>query len=276
MTASIPAIGRIEVRGVLRARWFAAAIVLAVGLVGFFVLVGTRESAVIGFTGFGRVMGGVVQASLMFVPLLALGSTAQAVTAARQSGVLEWYLSYPNGRERCFWAIFLPRLGAVALPLAGAVGLLGLTALVMGQPVAPGLLLSFLLLLVGQATCFSALGIWVSTGAKTTEQALLRALVLWMAAVALVDFVVLGLLLRWELPAWLIFTLAGVNPVQAARIGILATVDPQLGVLGPVGTWAVTTLGAGPTIAWGLTWPFVVSVLALGSARYRFQRVDVL
>lgn len=271
----IPAIARIELHGVLRARWFTAAVVLAAALVGFFLLVATRESAVIGFTGFGRVMGGVVQASLMFVPLLALTSTTQAVTAARQGGVLEWYLSYPNGRERCFWAIFLPRLSAVVLPVAGAVVALGVVAAALGQAVPVGLLASFLALLIGQATCFSALGMWVSTAARTTEQALLRGLVLWMAAVALVDFVVLGLMLRWDLPPVLVFALAGVNPVQAARVGILATVDPQLGVLGPVGTWAVTTLGTGVTIAWGLGWPFVIGGVALLAARRRFRLADV-
>lgn len=271
----IPAIARVEIHGVLRARWFAAAIVLAAGLVGFFMLVATRESAVVGFTGFGRVMGGVVQASLLFVPLLALASTTQAVTSARQAGVLEWYLSYPNGRERCFWALFLPRLGAVALPVAGAVGILGAVAAAMHQPVSFALLAAFVTLLVGQATCFSALGMWVSTGARTTEQALLRGLVLWMVAVALVDFVVLGLMLRWDLPAAAVFALAGVNPVQAARVGILATVDPELGVLGPVGTWAVTTLGTPATIAWGLCWPFIVGAVALFAARWRFHRVDI-
>ncbi len=272
----IPAIARIEVHGVLRARWFTAAVTLASALVGFFMLVATRESSVIGFTGFGRVMGGVVQASLLFVPLLALTSTTQAVTSARQGGVLEWYLSYPNGRGRCFWALFVPRLTAVALPVGGAVAILGLVAALMGQPVSPGLLAAFCTLLVGQAACFSALGMWVSTGARTTEQALLRGLLLWMAAVALVDFVILGLMLRWDMPPALVFILAGVNPVQAARVGILATVDPELGVLGPVGTWAVTTLGTGPTIAWGLSWPFLVGGAALLAARRRFGLADVL
>jgi ABC-type transport system involved in multi-copper enzyme maturation permease subunit len=272
----IPAIVRLEIAGVRRARWFVAALALAGGLVGFFVLVATRESAVIGFTGFGRVMGGVVQASLLFLPLLALASTTQAVTSARQTGVLEWYLSYPNGRERCFWALFLPRCAAVIGPVAASVALLGLAAWGLGESVPPALLAAFLALLVGQGACFSALGIWVSALSRTTEQALLRGLLLWMAAVALVDFVVLGLLLRWELPPAAIFALAGLNPVQAGRIGILAAIDPELGVLGPVGTWAVTTLGTGATIAWGLTWPFLLGGAALFGARRTFLRSDVL
>lgn len=269
------AISRLEARAVVRARWFAAAVTLAVGLVGFFGLVATRESAVIGFTGFGRVMGGVVQASLLFLPLLAVSSTAQAVTGAQQQGVLEWYLSYPAGRERVFWSLFWPRLVAVAGPVAFAVVLLGVIAAVLGQPVPFVLLGAFCAMLAGQGFCFSALGLAVSATARTPEQALLRALVLWIATAALVDFVVLGLLLRWDLPPYAVFALAGVNPVQAGRVGLLAVMDPRMGVLGPVGTWATVTLGQPLAVAYGLGWPVLVGVAALLVARRAFLRRDV-
>lgn len=271
----MPAIARLEVRGVLRARWFVAALALAVALVGFFVLVATRESSVVGFTGFGRVMGGVVQASLLFLPLLAMFSTSQAVTGAQQQGVLEWYLSYANSRERCFWALFLPRLGAVAGPVAGAVGILGVVAVALGEPVSLPLLGTFFGMLVGQGFCFASLGMLVSATARTAEQALLRGLLLWITTAALVDFVVLGLLLRWDLPPYAVFALAGINPVQAGRVGVMAAIDPQMGVLGPVGTWATTTLGPGTTVAYGLGWPVLLGILALVGARRAFLRRDV-
>lgn len=269
------AIARLEVRAVLRARWFLASVALAAALVGFFALVATRESSVIGFTGYGRVLGGVVQASLLFLPLLALFSTTQSVTGAQQQGVLEWYLSYPTTRGGCFWAMFVPRLLAVAGPATVAVLLLGGVGAVAGEGLDAGLLATFLGMLVGQSFCFAALGMWISTTARAPEQALLRGLVLWMAAAALVDFVVLGLLLRWDLPPYLVFALAGVNPVQAGRVGLLAVVDPQLGVLGPVGTWATTTLGPVATVAYGLGWPIALGAVALAAAWRAFHRRDI-
>lgn len=271
----IPAIARLELLQALRARWFAAGVLLALGLVGFFTVVATRESALVGFTGFGRVIGGVVQASLLFVPLLALFSTAQAVTGANQSGALEWYLAYPNSRARCFWALFLPRLGAVLLPVAGAVLLLGGVALALGEAMSLGLLLTFLTLLVGQGFCFAGLGVMVSALSRAPEQALLRALVIWMASAALVDFVVLGLLLRWELPPYAVFLLAGLNPVQAGRLGMLAHVDPELGVLGPVGTWMTVTLGPVWTQLYGLGWPILLGAAAVGAGYAAFLRRDI-
>lgn len=268
------ALVRLELYSALRARWFVAAILLAAGLVGLFLIVATRESSVIGFTGFGRVLSGVVQASLLFVPLLSLFATTQAVTGARQSGVLEWYLSYPNSRERCFWALYLPRLATVLAPMVGAVVLLGLAARLQGQSVSIGLLATFLALLTGQAFCFASAGMASSSLARSPEQALLGALIVWMCAAILVDFAVLGLLLRWDLPPQAVFFLAGINPVQAGRLGMLAQVDPQLGILGPVGTWMTTTLGPGLTLAYGLGWPIVLGAALLLLARGVFLRRD--
>lgn len=269
----IPAIAWLEAIAAVRARWFLAALALSAGMVGFFVLVSVRESAVLGFTGFGRVMGGVVQASLLLLPLLATFSTAQAITASQQQGVLEWYLSYPNGRERCFWALFLPRLGAVAGPVLLSVALLALFA---GAGVSPLLVASYLGLLGGQAFCFASAGMLVSTLSRSPEQALLRALVGWMATAVLVDFAVLGMMLRWDLSPWMVFTLAGVNPVQAGRVAILAAVDPEMGILGPVGTWATVALGAPATIAYGLGWPVLLGGALLAWARFAFLRRDVI
>lgn len=272
----ISAILRLELRGVLRARWFFAGVALSLAMVVFFVVVSLRESAVLGFTGFGRVMGGVVQTSLLFLPLLAVFSASQAIPTARQQGVLEWYLSHPNSRERCFWGLFWPRFAAVAGPVTGSVLLVGLGAAVLGQPVDPGLLAAFTGLLLGQAMCFSSLGILASAVSYSPEQALVRGLLLWVACAVLVDFLVLGLLLQWDLEPRVVFGLAGINPMQAGRIGILAAVEPDMSVLGPVGAWATRSLGREVTVAYGLLWPVLLGGAALAAARAAFLRRDAV
>lgn len=266
----------LELRAVRRARWFAVSLLVSCLLVGFFLVVAARESAVLGFTGFGKVLGGVVQVSLLLLPLVALASTAQAVTAARQAGVLEWYLSQPVSRDTCFRALFLPRLGALVVPVALTLGVLGLAAFAMGQPVSLSLLGVFLAVLVGQVLAFGAMGMWISTRSRAPEHALLAAVGVWMATAVLVDFVLLGVMLQWDLAPWLVFLLAGLNPMQDGRVAVLAAVDPQMGALGPVGTWAVGELGAAGTLAVTLSWPYVLA-LAFGLlARREFLRRDAL
>jgi ABC-2 type transport system permease protein len=266
---------RLEAAGVVRARWFAASLALAGGLVVFFVVLATRESAVLAFTGFGRVVTGVGLAALLFLPLLAVFSTSQVIPQARQQGVLEWYLSHPVSRGSCFAAMFLPRVLAVSGPIAGVVVVLGGAAAILGHAVPVELLGRFFVLLLGQGFCFAALGILVSVVSRSPEQALLSGLGVWMAAVALIDFALIGVMLRWRVPPELVFAIAGLNPVQAARLGLLAGTDADLGLLGPVGTWIAVHLGPQATLAYALAWPLGLGGMALAAARSLFIRRDV-
>jgi hypothetical protein len=267
---------RLEAGMVRRTRWVALSVALALGLVGLFVGVAARESAVIGFTGWGRVLAGVVQASLLFLPLLATFACVGAVTGARQSGALEWLLSHPVSRGAWFWGLATPRLLAVGGPLLLAVfGLFAIAAL-GGNPVPVGALLSFAALLLTQTLCWSAFALLVSVLSRTPEQALLRGLTVWVAGAALVDFVLLSVLLRWDLPPGAVFAIAVLNPMQAGRVAMIAALDPQMGSLGPVGVFMLTKLGPAATQAWGLSWPAIAGGIALLAARAAFGRRDVL
>jgi ABC-type transport system involved in multi-copper enzyme maturation permease subunit len=265
---------RLEGAGVVRERWFAASLILAAGMVAFFALLASRESAVLAFTGFDRVLTGTGLAALVFLPLLALFSTSQVLPAARQRGVLEWYLSHPLSRGACFWSFFLPRLLAVCAPIAGSVVALGVLAAALGLPVPIGAIARFFALLVGQGFCFAAIGIALGALARSPEQALLAAVGVWMGAVALVDFALIGVLLRWRLPPEAVFALSGINPVQAARLGLLVGGDPDLGLLGPVGTWIVLHLGPTATLGYALAWPVSLGLVALGVGYAAFVRRD--
>ena len=74
---------RLEIAQVMRARWLVGTLLAAALVVAFFVALATRESAILAFTGYTRVVTGVGTAALLGLPLLALFATTQAVTAAR-------------------------------------------------------------------------------------------------------------------------------------------------------------------------------------------------
>lgn len=266
----------LEAAAVFRARWLVVALAAAAAVVAFFLVLATRESSVLAFTGFTRVITGTGLAGLLFLPLLALFSTIQAFVAARSSGTLEWYLAHPVSRSACFTALVLPRLSAIAGPILLAVGALGIASAVLGDGVPLALLVRLLALLAGQALCFAGLGTWLSVRSTSADRAVLGALVVWFGAVALIDFALIGAMLRWNLPPYAVFLLSAANPVQAGRLGLLAATDPGLGTLGPVGTWLTLTLGDVGTLAYALLWPPVLGALAFADARRRFLRDDVL
>lgn len=277
-TARIGLLARLELTDSLRSRWlqFAAAVYAIV--FGTFVWLGLRESSVLGFTGLSRVVLNVANAVVVAVPLVALVATCQAIAKARTSGHLELLFTQPTARTDWFAGLVLARLLVLLGPLVALLTVTALLGTVVGTTdasllpmVAHALLVSLSLVLA-----YVGLGLWVSALAQTLERAVVLALLVWLLSVALHDFALIGVLLQWRVPAPLVFALAVLNPVEAARLAVLASVDPELSVLGPVGFWLANDLGPQWTYAFGLAWPALVGGVSLLLANRSVRRGDAV
>jgi hypothetical protein len=102
------------------------------------------------------------------------------------------------------------------------------------------------------------------------------ALLAWLVASALHDFALIGVLLRLKLAPAVVFTLAALNPAEAARIAILSGVDPELSALGPVGFWLANALGPRIALLVGIVWPALLGSFALWRAGRRFSKSDLV
>ncbi len=271
------AVARLEFAEVLRSRWIAFALVVYALLAGVFFLVALKESSVLGFTGSARVLLSFTHALVLLLPLLGLGATGQVVTNARHDGALELWFSHPVSRRGWFVTVSAVRYVALLVPLLALLVLLGVYARVMfGQAIPWGF--------VGRAAAVSAailaaaigLGMCISVWVRSRARALMWVLAAWALGVALLDFALIGLMLRERLPAALAFTLAGLNPVEAARLALLSAAEPSLSTLGPVGFFVAHRLGAQWLLAIGVAWPFTVGALAWWIALSRFQRGDLV
>ena len=272
------ALTRLEWRDSLRSRWLQFVAVVYLLVFGAFIWLGLRESSVLGFTGLSRVVLNVANATVVAVPLVALVGTCQAVAKARTSGHLELLFTLPTQRGDWFLGLVLARLAVLLGPLV--VLLLGTALVGFLSPGDDATLLPMLIhaLLVSSSLVlgYVGLGLLVSASAQTLERAVVLALLVWLGSVALHDFALIGLLLQWRVPPHLVFALAALNPVEAARLAVLASVDPELSVLGPVGFWIANELGPGLAYALGLAWPATVGLLALGLARRNVVRGDAV
>lgn len=266
---------RLELASVLRARVVWVSVAMAASLVAIFLALASRESTILAFTGYTRVVTGVGLAALLFVPGLALSSTVQLFPSARQSGVLEWYLSHPISRDSCFAAMLLPRLLAVLGPSLLAVAGLSLAALAYGEPIPAPVVARLAAVLAGQVICFWAIGALLSVSSPSPEQALARGMGAFLLCAVLLDFGIIGVMLRWRLEPASVLTLSALDPIQAGRLGLLLGADPALGVLGPVGTYVTTTFGPSLTLSYAIGWPLLVAAVALLLARRSFSRRDL-
>ncbi len=268
---------RLELAEARRSRWMLFATIVYAGLGVAFVWLGLRESTVLGFTGLSRVLLNLANAVLIIFPLLVLIATHGAIVRARSSGFCELLLTQPVKRSSWFSALLVSRLVILVGPLVVL-----LLACVLGAAFLepePGLAMTaFKSLAICAALVFSfvGIGLLVSSLAKNTERALVWAMVIFVTTAALHDVLLISVLLRTAVPPQVVFVLSALNPGEAARIGLLTSVDPELSVLGPVGFWLANALG--PSIALGVAigWPSALGLVTSALALRRTRTMDLI
>ncbi|MFT3712045.1 MAG: ABC transporter permease [Archangium sp.] len=268
---------RLELADALRSRWVALTGLIYLGLAGAFVWFGLRESTVLGFTGLSRVLLNLANAIILVFPLVVLVATHAAVVRARTSGFCELMLTQPVKRSTWFFSLLVSRLIVLVGPLL--VLLIGSFVAAFFVEPEPGLaVIAFKSVGVSVALVFAfiGLGLFISTWARNAERAMVWSLLLFVVTAALHDVLLITVLLRTSLPPQLVFALSAINPVEAARVGILASTDPELSVLGPVGFWLANTLGPALALTVAIAWPAALGTIATLAALRRAQRMDLI
>jgi ABC-type transport system involved in multi-copper enzyme maturation permease subunit len=273
----LAAVARLDLGEVLRSRWLVLCLALYALLGGVFVLVGLRESSVLGFTGVGRVLFSLCHALVLFLPLLALLATVQAVNRARDDGSLELFLSHPIGRGAYLAGVAGVRFAALALPLAAVMLVLAVEAAwVHGQAIPWVFFGRALGVCVALLAAYVGVGLATSVLVRHPAKAMTLVFGVWLASAALLDFAGIALLLEWRVPAPAVFALAVANPVQAARMALLSAAEPTLATLGPVGFYLATRIGSEALFALGVVWPLVVGAASWAVAWRSFRRGDAI
>lgn len=277
LAREIAVVARLDFAEVRRSRWLVFCLVVQAALAAMFVLVGMRESGVIGFTGMGRALMSWSHALLFLLPLLALSATGQVVNTARDDGSLELLLANPVSRTGYFVGTSLVRVGALCLPLLAAMSLLGFAgAFVFGQDVPWSFLLRGMAVSVSLLLCFTALGLCVSTLVRNQAKALMLTILIWALGTALIDFALIGVMLQWELPPSAVVALAALNPVECARLALLSGAQPELSTFGPVGFFLANKVGSTGLLWAGIGWPLLLGVTAWTWSLGAFRRRDLV
>jgi ABC-2 type transport system permease protein len=275
--ARFAAVARLDFAEVMRSRWLGFLMVLYGALAAMFVLVGLRESEVMGFTGMGRVLLSLSNTLVLLIPLLALTGSGQVITRAREDGTLELILSHPIMRGEYFTAVSLVRYGVLMAPLLVLMPVLATYGrLVLGSAVSWSYVARMLAVSSALGWAFVGIALAVSATARSQARATVYLLVIWVIGIAVMDFGLIGMMLTWRLNAQSVFILACLNPVETARMALLSSADPSLGVLGPVGFYLANRIGTAWLFALGVVWPAVAGSFAWFIAWRVFSQGDVL
>jgi Cu-processing system permease protein len=241
-----------ELREALRNRWLwfyalgFAALALALSRAGL------ASAGYAGLGGFGRTAASLVNALLLFVPLIGLSVGATTLAGDRERGTLLYLMSQPVSRAEVFAGKAAGAALAVVVALSLGFGLAGL-----GLASAGGGSAWAFLALAGYAVllALAALGFGLVISALTRKAAAANgaALLLWLALVFLGDLGMLAGTLAVRPPPSSMLVMLLVNPLQIFKLGAIYSLRATLDALGPVGQYAVYRMGESlPLVLLGL------------------------
>jgi Cu-processing system permease protein len=203
---------------------------------------GLASAGYAGLGGFGRTAASLINALLLFVPLIGLSVGASTLAGDRERGTLVYLMAQPVNRAEVFFGKALGAALAVIAALALGFGLagLGLSSSGGGDGITYLSLAGHTLLL---ALASLGLGFVISTFTRRGSTASGAALLLWLVLVFLGDLGVVGATLALRpTPAALLGMLL-INPLQVFKLAAIYGLRATLDTLGPVGQYAVLRFG---------------------------------
>ena len=127
----ILAVGRLDLADVVRSRWLAVCVLFYLLLAGIFVLVGLRESSVLGFTGMSRVLFSLTPADTparLLVPTTVVKACLSGVLPLAAGLAIEWAIGQGLPRADVYAVLFALLCVGIVAGVALADTLLGLVA----------------------------------------------------------------------------------------------------------------------------------------------------
>lgn len=236
-------LARRELRETLRRRtlWVYTACLALLALA--LSMAGARSAGYAGLGGFGRTSASLVNALLLFIPLLAFSAGTSAMLVDRERGSLGYLLAQPITRSDLFAAKALGALAALLGVLLAAFAIIsvGLWA-ASGTSIGP-LLTLFVHSAIYAGACL-ALGLAVGSLSSGQASATGITIAIWLCLALLGDAAFLIATLALHPTSGVLLSILLANPAQAFRLGAVSGLQGDLGQIGPLGAYAEHELGA--------------------------------
>ena len=259
----------------LRARWFLVYTAVFGGLVVLLFAYGLAESRIMGFTGLSRLLLTYIQLTMAILPVFVLVTTVRSVAGDREAGVFEYLLSLPISLSAWYWGKMLGRFLMVFMPVFLAMIGAIIWGVVKGADLPWTMLLYYSGLLMVLAWCFLGIGMLISTIARSSDVAQGAAFVVWLTLLLFLDLILLGIMIREQLPPESAVAIALANPMQVFRTASMMLFDPQLVLLGPSAYVILDSFGQTGYILYALVYPVLLGTVCAGIGYMIFRRTDL-
>lgn len=229
-----------ELRDAVRSRWL-------VGYAAAFAVVALAMSQLqggdIGSQGFNRTTAGLINLCILLVPLLSLVLGAAAIAGERERGTLATLLSQPISAAELLAGKYVGLTIAVWSAIALGFGAAGFLVALFEPITDLKHYLLFVLLSGGLASATLSIGMLISVIADSRVKALSGAVLAWFLLVLVYDLGAIGLALWISSSGRTLLAVALGNPVEATRLLAVLSVEPDLQILGPLGSYMIDRLG---------------------------------
>jgi ABC-2 type transport system permease protein len=266
---------RADITESLRARWFMIYTAVFGGLVALLFVYGLSESRILGFMGLSRLLTTYIQLCMAILPIFVLITTVRSVAGDREAGVFEYLLSLPIGLGAWYWGKLLGRFVVIFLPVFLAMLAAAGWATYQEIPVPWNEFAYYTALLLTLAWCFLGIGMLLSSIARSADVAQGAAFIVWLTLVLFLDIILLGALIKEQLPAETAILLSLVNPLQVFRTAGMMLFDRQLVLLGPSAFVILDNFGQVGYMVYALVYPVVVGTLCALIGYWVFRRGDL-
>lgn len=263
-----------EIQESLRNRWLIiyAVIYTVLGLsLSYYSVLGLSY---LGLKAFSRVAAALVNLTLYMVPLMSLSLAGLSLVSEREKNTLEILLAQPISKTEVALSRYLGI--TLSISLSTLLGY-GLASWYLWLVLSSGDIIVFMQLMLISillASTLSAVGLLISVLSRTRFEALATVLLTWLMFVVIYDLLIIGATLIADLKVSQILDLLVINPVEAARILMVQTLDPSLLLLGPTGLYISRTLGPSITFVFSVSM-LLWTVACLWAAVYLFKRQDL-
>jgi ABC-2 type transport system permease protein len=258
-----------------RAKWFVAYTLVFGGLVVLLFAFGLTESRIMGFTGLSRLMVTYIQLAMAILPVFVLITTVRSVAGDREAGVYEYLLSLPIGLAPWYWGKLAGRFLVVFLPVFLAMVGAIVWGSVKGAEVPWVLFIWYTALLMALAWCFLGIGMLLSTLSRSADVAQASAFVVWLTLLLFLDLILLGTLIRNQIPPETVVGIALANPMQVFRTAAMLLLDSQLVMLGPSAYVILDNFGQAGYMAYAIVYPMLVGTACAFVGYLLFRRGDL-
>lgn len=125
------------------------------------------------------------------------------------------------------------------------------------------------------AWCFLGIGMLLSTLSRSADVAQASAFVVWLTLLLFLDLILLGTLIRNQIPPETVVGIALANPMQVFRTAAMLLLDSQLVMLGPSAYVILDNFGQAGYMVYAIVYPMLVGTVCALGGYLLFRRGDL-